>query len=190
MPAVEVTGKVHSGVNLTMEIRSKAFLLGACCCCSAAQSCPSLQPRGLQHARPPCPSPSPGVCLSLFIASVMPCSHLILWCPLLLLPSIFPSIRDFSNELSVHIRWPKYWSFSFSVSPSSGYSRLISLKIGWLISLLSKSLLQYRVSKASILWCSDFFTVQLPQYMTTGKTIALSVWIFVRRVMSAFEHTV
>ena len=68
----------------------------------------------------------------IFIASVMPSSHLILWCPLLLLPSIFPSIRDFSNELSVHIRWPKYWSFSFSISPSSGYSRLISLKIDWL----------------------------------------------------------
>ena len=116
-----------------------------------------IRPHGLQHARLPCPSPSPRVCPSscslhrwccpaisssdMFIASVMPSSHLILWCPLLLLPSIFPSIRDFSNESSVRIRWPKYWSFSFSISPSSEHSGLISLKIDWFDKeLLSKGL--------------------------------------------------
>ena len=98
------------------------------CCCSVVSD--SLQPHGLQHTKPPCPSPSPRV-MPKFIASVMPSSHLILWCHLLLLPSIFPSTRDFSSELSVHIRWPKYWSFSLSISPSSEYSGLISLKIDW-----------------------------------------------------------
>ena len=96
----------------------------------------------------------------MFIALVMPPSHLILWHPLLLLPSIFPSIRDFSSESSVYITWPKYWSFSFSISPSSEYSGLISFKIDW-FDLLTiqgtlKSLLQHRSSKASILWCSAF----------------------------------
>ena len=115
------------------------------------------------------------------ITSVMPSSQLIFWCPLLLLPSIFPSIRDFYNESSVFIRWPKYWSFHFSVSPSNEYSGLISLKIDW-FDLLAvqgtpKSLLQHRSSKASILWHSAFFTTQLSQpYMTAGKTIALTVW--------------
>ena len=128
------------------------------------------------------------------IASVMQSSHLILWCPLLLLPSIFPSIRDFSNEPSVHIRWPKYWSFSFSVSPSSEYSRLISLKIDWfdLLALQGtfRSLLQHHSSKASILWCSAFFTVQLAQpYVTTGKTTALTIRTFVSRVTSLLFNT-
>ena len=113
--------------------------------------------------------------LPKFLASVMLSSHLTLWGPLLLLPSIFPSIRDFSNESSVHIRWPKYWIFSFSISPSSEYSELISIKIDW-FDLLAvqgtfRNLLQHWSSKASILWCSAFFRVQLPQpYMTTGKT--------------------
>ena len=98
-------------------------------------------------------------------------SQLILWCPLLLLPSIFPSIRDFSNELSVYIRWPKYWSFSFSISASSEYSGLIFLKIDWFdllaVQWTFRSLLHYQSSKASILWHSAFFTVQLSQpYMT------------------------
>ena len=92
----------------------------------------SLRPHGLQHAKPPYPSLSPGVCPSLWpLHCVMPFSHLILWCPLLLLPSIFPSNKDFSNELAVCIRWPKYWSFNFSISPSHEYSGLMSLKIDW-----------------------------------------------------------
>ena len=103
----------------------------------------------------------------MFIASVIPSSHLILWCPFLLLPSIFPSIRDFSNDPAVHIRWPKYWSFSFSISPSNEYSELISFKIDW-FDLLAiqgtlRSLLQHHSSKASITWFSAFFMVQLSQ---------------------------
>ena len=130
----------------------------------------------------------------MFIASVMLSSCIILWCPLLLLPTIFPSIRDFSNELSVHIRWPKYWSFSFNISPSSEYSVLTSLKIDW-FDLLAfqgtfRSLLQHHSSKALILWCSTFFTVQVSQpYVTTGKIIALTIWLFVSRVMSLLFNT-
>ena len=119
------------------------------------------------------------------IESVMPSNHLIL-CHLLLLPSIFPSIRGFSNESVLHIRWPKYWSFSFSISPSNEYSRLISFKIDWFDLLVVqgtlKSLLQHHSSKASILLCSAFFMVQLSHpYMTTGRTIALTTWIFVHK---------
>ena len=118
------------------------------------------------------------------IKSVMPSNHLILCCPLLLLPSIFPSIRVFSNQLALHIRWPKYWSFSFSISPSNEYSGLISFRIDWFDRLAVpgtlKSLLQHQSSKASILWHSPFFTVQLSHpYMTTGKTIALTRQTFV-----------
>ena len=119
----------------------------------------------------------------------MPFHHLILCCPLRLLPSIFPSIRDFSNELVLHVRWPKYWSFNFSISPSNEYSVLISFRMDWLI-LLSvqgtlKSLLQHHSSKASILWCSVFFIVQLSHpYMSTGKTIALTRWTFIGKIMS------
>ena len=100
----------------------------------------SLQPHGLQHCRSPCPSPYPSLPKFMFIALIMLSSHLILWRPLLLLPSIFPSIRDFSNESSVHIRWPKYWSFIFSISPSSEYSELISPLILTGLILLSKGL--------------------------------------------------
>ena len=116
------------------------------------------------------------------IESVMPFNHLILCCPLLLLPSIFPSIRVFSNESALHIRWPDYWSFSFSINPSNEYSGLASFRIDW-FDLLAvqgtlKSLLQHHISKASILWHSAFFRVQLPHlYMTIGKTIALTRWI-------------
>ena len=118
------------------------------------------------------------------IESVMPSNHLILCCPLLLLPSIFPSIRVFSNESVIHIRWPKYWSFSFSISPTNDYSGLISFRMDWLDFLAvqgtHKSLLQHHSSKASILWCSAFFIVQLSHpYMTTGKTIALTGRTFV-----------
>ena len=123
------------------------------------------------------------------IESVMPSNHLILCCPLLLLPPIFPSIRVFSNELALHIRWPKYWNCSFSISPSNEYSGLISFRMDWLdllaVQETLKSLLQHHSSKASILLCSAFFIVQLSHpYMTTGKTIALTKWTFVSKVMS------
>ena len=119
----------------------------------------------------------------------MPSNHLILYHPLLLPPSIFPSVRVFSNESVLHIRWPKYWSFSFNISPSNEHSGLISFRINW-FDLLGvqgtlKSLLQHHSSKASILLCSAFFKVQLSHpYMTTGKTIALTRQTFVGKVMS------
>ena len=121
--------------------------------------------------------------------SVMPSNHLILCHSLLLLPSIIPSIRVFSNELVLHIRWPKYWSFSFSISASSEYSGLISFRVDWLDLLTVqgtlKSLLKHHSYKASVLWCSVFFIVQLSHpYMTTGKTIALNRQTFVGKVMS------
>ena len=118
------------------------------------------------------------------IELVMPSNHLILCCPLLLLPSIFPSIRVFPNESALHIRWPKYWSFSFSISPSNEYSGLISFTIDCFdlfdVQGTLKSLLQHHSSKASTLWCSAYFMVQLSNpYMTTGKTIVLTIWTFV-----------
>ena len=117
------------------------------------------------------------------IKSVMPSSHLILCCPLLLPPSIFPSIRVFSNESVIHIRWPKYWCFSFTISPSNEYSGLISFRMDWLDLLAVqgtlKSLLQHHSTRASIPRCSAFFRVQLSHpYMTTGKNIALTRWTF------------
>ena len=114
------------------------------------------------------------------IELVMPSNHLILRCPLLFLPSVFPSISVFSNEPVLHIRWPKYWSFSFSINPSNEYSRLISFRIDWFDLLaVQGSLLQHNSSKASILQCSAFFTVQLSHlYMTTGKTTALTIPFF------------
>ena len=119
----------------------------------------------------------------------MPSSHLILCCPLLLLPPIPPSIRVFSSESTLRMRWPKYWSFSFSISPSNEHPGLISFRMDWLDLLAVqgtlKSLLQHHSSKASILWRSAFRTVQLSHpYMTTGKTIALTRWAFVGKVMS------
>ena len=121
--------------------------------------------------------------------SVMPSNHLILCHPLLLLPSIFPSIRAFPNESALHIRWPQYWSFSFSISPSNEYPGLISFRMDWLnlfaVQGTLKSLLQHHNSKASVLQRSAFFTVQLSHpYMTTGKTITLTRWTFVGKVMS------
>ena len=118
----------------------------------------------------------------------MPSNHLICH-PLLLLPSIFPSIRVFSNELALHIRWPKYWCFSFSISPSNEHPGLISFRMHWLDLLAVqgtlKSLLQHHISKASVLQCSAFFIVQLSHpYMTTGKIIDLTRWTFVGKVMS------
>ena len=131
---------------------------------------------------------------SMSIVSVIPSNHLILCGPLLLLPSIFPSIRAFSNESALHIRWPKYWSFSFKISPSNEHPGLISFRMDWLDLLAlqgtlqqgkSKTLLQYHSSKASICQRSAFFIVQLSHpYMTTGKTIALTRWTLVGKVMS------
>ena len=123
------------------------------------------------------------------IESVMPSNHLILCRPLLLLPSTSPSIRVFSNKSAFHIMWPKYWSFSFKISPSNEHPGLISFRMGWLDLLVVqgtlKSLLQHHSSKASILWCSAFFIVQhLHSYMTTGKTIALTRQTFVGKVIS------
>ena len=119
----------------------------------------------------------------------MPSNHLIFSHPFLLPPSIFPSINVFSNESVLHIRWPKYWSFSFSISPFNEYSELISFRMDWLdllaVQRTLKNLLQHHSSKASILWRSAFFIVQLSHpYVTTGKTIALTRWTFVGKVMS------
>ena len=129
------------------------------------------------------------------IESVMPSSHLILCCPRLLLPPIPPSSRVFSNESTLRMRWPKYWSFSFSISPSNEHPGLISFRMNWLDLLAVqgtlKSLLQHHSSKASILWYSAFFTVQLSHpYMTTGKTIALTRRTFVGQVMSLLFNVI
>ena len=147
----------------------------------------SLWPHGLQHTRLPYPSLTTGV-YSITCPLSWWCHPTISSChPLLLLPSIFPNIRVFSNELVLHIRWPKYWSFS--ISPSNEYWGLISFRIDWFdlfaVQGTLKSLLQYHSLKASNLWCSAFFMVQLSHpYMTTVKTIALIIWIFVSKVMS------
>ena len=149
----------------------------------------SLQPHGLQYTRLPCPSPTPGAYSNSCPLSRW-CHPTILSCfPLLLLPSIFPSIKVFSNDSVLHIRWPKYWSFSFSISPSNEYSGLISFRIDRLDLLpvqgTLKSLLQHHSLKVSILWHSAFFTVQLSHpYMMTGKIIALTGWTFVGQVKS------
>ena len=147
----------------------------------------SLWTHGLQHTRPPCPSLLEST--QTHVHWMMPSNHLILCRPLLLLPSIFPSIRVFSNESVLRIRWPKYRSFSFSISPSNEYSGLISFRMDCLDLLAVqgplKSLLQHHNLKASILRCSAFFIVQVP-YMTTGKTIALTKWTFVGKVMFLF----
>ena len=125
------------------------------------------------------------------IESVMPPNHLILCHSLLLLPSIFLSIRVFSSESVLHIRWPKYWSFSCSISPLNEYLGLTSFRMDLLaVQGTLKSLLQHHSAKASILWCSAFFMVQFSHpYMTTGKTIALTIWIFVSKVMSLLFNT-
>ena len=128
------------------------------------------------------------------IELVMPSNHLVLCRPLLLLPSIFPSIRVFSSESVLHIRWPEYWNFSFSISFSNEYSGLIYFRMDWFdlfaVQGTLKGLLQHHSSKASMLWCSAFFMVQISYpYMTTGKTIALTRWIFVCKVMSLLFNT-
>ena len=143
----------------------------------------SLRPYEPQHARPPCPSPTPGVHLNPCPLS-QPSNHLILCHPFLLSPSILPSIRVFSNESALHIRWPEYWSFSFNISLSNEHPGLISFRMDWLDLLAVqgtlKHLLQHHSSKASILWHSAFFTESFSHpYMTTGKTIALTRRTFV-----------
>ena len=152
----------------------------------------SLWPHGLQHTKASLSvTNSRSLLKFMTIELVVPSNHLILCHPLLLLPSIFPSIRVFSVESVLHIRWPKYWSFSFNISPSNEHPGLISFRMDWLDLLAVqgtlKSLLQHHSSKASILRCSTFFIVQLSHpYMTTGKTIALTRRTFVGKVMSLF----
>ena len=151
-----------------------------------------LQHHGLQHTRLPGPSPTPGACSNASIKLVMPSDRLILYCPLLLLPSIFPRIRVSSKESVICIRWPKYWSFSFSISPSSEQSGLISFRMHWLDLLAVqgtlKSLLQYHSLNASMLQHSAFFIVQLSHpYLTAGKTIALTRQTFVGKVSLLFN---
>ena len=164
-----------------------------CCRCSVPSVLSdSLRPHGLQHARLPF-SISWSLLKLMSIESVMPSNHLIL-CHPLLLPSIFPSISVFSNESALLIRWPKYWSFSFSISPSNEYSGFISFMIDWLDLLAVqgtlKSLLQHHSSKASILRRSAFFIVQLSHpYMMTRKTIALTTQTFVGKVMILLFNT-
>ena len=156
----------------------------------------SLQPRGLQHPRVSLPSLSPKSLLKFMsIELVMLSNHLILCRPLLLLPLVYPSIRVYSNKLAVCVRWPKCWSFSFSISPFSEYSGLISFSIDW-FDLLAvqgtlKSLLQHHNSKASVLCHSAFFMVQHSHlYMTTGKTVALTMWTFVSKVISLLFYII
>ena len=148
----------------------------------------SLWPHESQHTRLPCPSPTPGAHPNPYPSMVMPSTHLIL-CHPLLLPPIFPSIRVFSNESNLRMRWPKYWSFSFNISSANEHPGLISFRMDWLDLLAVqgtlKCLLKHHISKASILWHSAFFTVQLSHpYMTTEKTIALTRWTFVGKVIS------
>ena len=128
------------------------------------------------------------------IKSVMPSNHLVLHHPLLVLPSVFPSIRVFSNESALHFRWPKYWRFNFSISPSGEYSELTSFRIDWFdllaVQRTLNSLLQRHGSKASVLWRLGFFMPQLSHpYITTGKTIALTIWTFVGKVMFLLYDT-
>ena len=157
------------------------------------QSCPTLcNPMDCSTPGLPVLHHLPELAQTLMsIKSVMPSNHLILCCPLLLLPSIFPSIRLFSNESAFHIRWPKYWNFSFSISPSNEYLGLISFRMDWLDLLAVqgtlKSLLQHHSSKTSVLQCSAFFMFQLSHpYVTTGKTIALTIWTSVSKACLCF----
>ena len=181
---------VHDICLLSFQFSSVQFS------CSVMSN--SLRPHEQQHTRLPCPSLSPRVLKLMSIESVMPSNHLLVLstdptvgtiCHSLLLPSIFPSIRVFSIELAFPIRWPKYWSFSFSISPSNKYSGLISFRID-LFDLLAvpgtiRSIVQHHYSKAPILQCSALFIVQLSYpYMTTGKNISLTIQTFVGKVMS------
>ena len=178
------TVRISSICSIEHSLRRIIYNMHVCVSCLAMSDC--LQPHRLQPTRLLCPPLSPKF---MSIELVMLSNHLILYQPLHLLPSIFPRIKVFSSESVLHIRGPKYWSFSFSISLSSEYSGLISFRIDW-FDLLAvqetlKSILQHHSSKASILQCSTFFTVQLSySYMTTGKTTALTRWAFVGKVMS------
>ena len=164
-------------------------------CCSVAKSFLTLcEPMSCSMPGFPVLHYLPEFAQTMSFESVMPSSHPILCHPCLLLPSVLPSIRVFSTESALHIRWPKYWSFSFSISPSSDYSGLLSIRIDWFYLLAVqgtlKSFLQHHSLKTSILQCSAFFMVQLLHpYMTAGKTIALTVWTFVSKVMSLLFNT-
>ena len=166
-----------------MPICSDTVFTVCRCCYSVTKSCPTLLDPWTAARQASLPfTPSYSLLKLTSMESVMPSNHLILCHPLLLLPSIFPSIRVFSSESALHIRWPKYWSFSFSISPSNEYSELISFRMDWLDLLAVqgtlKSLLQH--SNISILLHSTFFIVQLSHsYMTTGKAIPLIIWTFV-----------
>ena len=187
---LDILISVFETIYCTSDCHANRFWVRSGQVRSVAQSCLTLQPHELQHARPPCPSPTPGVHSKLTsIESLMPSSHLILCRPLLLLSPIPPSIRVFSSESTLHLRWPNYWRFSFSISPCNEHPGLISFRMDWLDLLAVqgtlKSLLQHHSSKASIFQCSAFFTVQLSYpYMTTGKIIALTRWTFVGKIMS------
>ena len=167
---------LHQGACYTLQIKKGMINVSTMnsSCCSVAKSGPAFcNPMN-------CSTPGLSLLKLMYIESVMPSNHLILWHPLLFLPSIFPSIRVFSSESALHIRWPNCWSFSFSISPSSEYSGLISFRIDWFDPLAHKgtlkSLLQHHSLKASVVWHSAFFMVQLSHpYMTTGKTKALTI---------------
>ena len=157
------------------------------CCYLVTLSCPTLcDPTDCSMVGFPVLHCFPELLKLMFIELMMPSNHLIFCGPLFLLPSIFPNIKVFSNESVIRIRWPKYWSFSFSISPSSKYSGLISFRIDcfdlFAVQETLKSLLQHHSSKASILWCSAIFMVQLSHwYMTIGKTTALTIWTSVSK---------
>ena len=180
--------KKHEEMTMNIVGMTRAVELGEPC--SFAKSCLTpFDPMSCSMPGFPVLHHLPELLKLMCIESAMPSNHLILCCPLLLLPSVFPSIRVFSNELALRIRWPKYWSFSFNISLSSEYSRLISFRIDWLALLAVqgtlKSLLQYHSLKASILWHSAFFAVQFSHPdMTTGKIIPLTIWTLVSKVMS------
>ena len=160
------------------------------CCCSVTQSCPTLcDPMDCSIPAFPVLHNLPKLLKLMFTESAMASNH-VLCCPLLLLPPVFLSIRVFSNELILHIRWPKYWSFSFSISSSSEYLGLISFRIDWFdlfaVQGILKNLFQHHSSKASVPRGSDFFIQLSHLYMTAGKPTALTIWTFVGKVMSLF----
>ena len=174
-----------------ITLPGKCYVLCCWCCLVTQSSLTHCDPHGLQHTRFPCPSLSPGVC-SRSIESMMPSDHLILHCLLVLLPSILPNIRVFSNGWALHIRWPKYLSFSFSFSPSNEYSVLISFRMDWFdlfaVHGTLKSLFQYHNWKTLIVLLSLLVQLSHP-HMTTGKTIAWTIQTLVGKVMSLLFNT-
>ena len=164
-----------------------------CHCCSVAQSCLTVTPWTAAHQASLSITNYQSLLKLMSIESVMPSNHIILCCPLLLLPSIFPSIRVFSNELTLHIMWPKYWSFSFNISPSNKYSVLISLRLTGLFSLLCKGLSRafssITVQRHQFFGAPPALQSSSHNHVTTGKTIALTIWTFVSRAMSLLFNT-